>query len=254
MFTLPDYPTLFWFFAAFVALLIGVDKSGFGGGISVIAVPLLALTIPPAEASALVLPVLIFGDILAFRSYRKTIDGKNFRLLLPWLLAGVLVGTFFFQAVIDNKRVLNIGIAVIALGFVVFQVSREALFKRLAHHPPAKPWGIILGTTAGFTSMIAHVGGPLVTIFLLPQNLGRETFVGTSITLFFIANIVKLPLYGFLGLLHIGNALVILLLLPLTYIGSSLGLFLNKRFNNLWFNRVMYLFLTVTAVQLLLRK
>jgi uncharacterized protein len=49
---LPDYPTLFWVFAAFVALLIGVDKSGFGGGISVIAVPLLALTIPPAEASA----------------------------------------------------------------------------------------------------------------------------------------------------------------------------------------------------------
>lgn len=251
---LPDYSTLFWFFAAFVALLIGIDKSGFGGGISVIAVPLLALTIPPADASALVLPVLIFGDILAFRSYRKTIDTKNFRLLLPCLLIGVFIGTFFFQAVIGNKRVLNVGIAVIALGFVIFQVTREALFKRLEHHPPANLWGVILGTTAGFTSMIAHVGGPLVTIFLLPQNLGREVFVGTSITLFFITNIVKLPLYGFLGLLHIGNALTIVLLLPLTYVGSRLGLFLNKRFSNLWFNRVMYFFLTLTALQLLLRR
>jgi uncharacterized protein len=251
---LPDYPTLFWFFAAFVALLIGVDKSGFGGGISVIAVPLLALAIPPADASALVLPVLIFGDILAFRSYRKTIDKKNFRLLLPCLLVGVLIGAFFFQAVIDNKRVLNVGIAVIALGFVIFQVTREALFKRLEHHPPAKLWGLLLGTTAGFTSMIAHVGGPLVTIFLLPQNLGKASFVGTSITLFFITNIVKLPLYGLLGLLHIGNALVVLLLLPLTYVGSRLGLFLNQRFSNLWFNRVMYFFLTLTALQLLLRR
>jgi uncharacterized protein len=251
---LPDYPTLFWFFAAFVALLIGVDKSGFGGGISVIAVPLLALAIPPADASALVLPVLIFGDILAFRSYRKTIDKKNFRLLLPCLLVGVLIGAFFFQAVIDNKRVLNVGIAVIALGFVMFQVTREALFKRLEHHPPAKLWGLLLGTTAGFTSMIAHVGGPLVTIFLLPQNLGKASFVGTSITLFFITNIVKLPLYGLLGLLHIGNALVVLLLLPLTYVGSRLGLFLNQRFSNLWFNRVMYFFLTLTALQLLLRR
>jgi uncharacterized protein len=250
----PDYPTLFWFFAAFVALLIGVDKSGFGGGISVIAVPLLALTIPAADASALVLPVLIFGDILAFRSYRKTIDKKNFRLLLPCLLVGVFIGTFFFQAIIDNKRVLNIGIAVIALGFVIFQVTREALFKRLEHHPPAKLWGVILGTAAGFTSMIAHVGGPLVTIFLLPQNLGREVFVGTSITLFFITNIVKLPLYGFLGLLHVGNALTILLLLPLTWLGSRLGRYLNKRFSNLWFNRVMYIFLTLTAMQLLLRR
>jgi uncharacterized protein len=254
MLTLPDYPTLFWFFAAFVALLIGVDKSGFGGGISVIAVPLLALTIPPADASALVLPVLIFGDILAFRSYRKNIDQKNFRLLLPCLIVGVIVGTFFFRAVIDDKRILNIGIAVISLCFVMFQVTREALFKRLEHHPPSQLWGALLGTIGGFTSMIAHVGGPLVTIYLLPQNLGRGLFVGTTITLFFITNLIKVPLYGFLGLLHIGNALTILLLLPLTYLGSRLGLFLNKRFSNLWFNRVMYIFLTLTAVQLLLRR
>ncbi len=251
---LPDYPTLFWFFAFFVALLIGVDKSGFGGGISVIAVPLLALTIPPADASALVLPVLIFGDILAFRSYRKAIDKKNFKLLLPCLIIGVIIGTFFFRAVIDNKRILNVGIAGISLGFVIFQVTREALFKRLEHHPPSKLWGALLGTVGGFTSMIAHVGGPLVTIYLLPQNLGREVFVGTTISLFFITNIIKVPLYGFLGLLHIGNALVVLLLLPFTYVGSRLGLFLNKRFSNVVFNRVMYLFLTLTAVQLLLRR
>jgi uncharacterized protein len=136
---------------------------------------------------------------------------------------------------------------------VIFQVTREAIIKRLEHHPPSKIWGTVLGTAAGFTSMIAHVGGPLLTIYLLPQNLGREFFIGTSITLFFIINIVKLPLYGFLGLLHLGNALTILLLLPLTYFGSRLGFYLSKRFTNLWFNRFMYLFLTVTAVQLLLR-
>lgn len=253
MLILPEYPTLFWFFASFVALLIGVDKSGFGGGISVIAVPLLALTIPAAEASALVLPVLIFGDILAFRSYRKKIDGKNFRLLLPCLVVGVIIGTFFFRAVIDDKRLLNIGVALISLGFVIFQVTREALFKRL-EHPPSKLWGALLGTIGGFTSMIAHVGGPLVTIYLLPQNLGREVFVGTTVILFFLTNVIKLPLYGFLGLLHIGNALTIALLLPLTYVGSKLGLFLNRRFSNLWFHRVMYVFLTLTAIQLLLRR
>jgi uncharacterized protein len=254
MLTLPDYPTLFWLFAGLVALLIGIDKSGFGGGISVIAVPLLALTIPTAEASALVLPVLIFGDILAFRNYRKTIEKSNFKLLLPCLVVGVIIGTFFFRAVIDDKRILNVGVAVISLGFVIFQVTREALFKRLRAHPPSKIWGAMLGTVAGFTSMIAHVGGPLVTIYLLPQNLGREFFIGTSITLFFIINVFKLPLYGLLGLLHLGNALTILLLLPLTYVGSRLGFYLSKRFTNLWFNRVVYLFLTVTAIQLLLRR
>jgi hypothetical protein len=249
---LPDYPTLFWFFAAFVALLIGVDKSGFGGGISVISVPLLALTIPAADASALVLPVLIFGDILALRSYRRHVDKTNFNLLLPCLIVGVIVGTFFFRAVIDSKKILNIGIALIALGFVIFHLGREALFKRL-DHKPAKPWGVLLGTTAGFTSMIAHVGGPLVTIYLLPQQLGKELFVGTTVILFFIVNVVKLVPYGLLGLLHLGNMPTILLLLPLTFVGSRLGLVLNQRFSNWWFNRVMYALLTLTAVALFFR-
>ncbi|MGL4609697.1 MAG: sulfite exporter TauE/SafE family protein [Trueperaceae bacterium] len=253
MFSLPEYPIIFWLFATFVALLIGVDKSGFGGGISVIAVPLLALIIPPADASALVLPVLIFGDILAFRNYRKTIDAKTFKLLLPCLLLGVFIGLFFFRSVIDDKRVLNVGVAVISLGFVVFQLTREALFKRLEHHPSSKVWGAILGVAAGFTSMIAHVGGPLVTVYLLPQNLGRDYFIGTGITMFFITNLVKLPLYGFLGLLHLGNALTILLLLPFTYVGSRLGLYLNRRCSNMMFNRAMYVFMTLTAVQLLFR-
>ena len=80
---LPDYPMFFWFCAVFVALLIGIDKSGFGGGIGVIATPLIALSIPVAEAAALVLPILIFGDILAMKHYRRKADKANLWLLLP---------------------------------------------------------------------------------------------------------------------------------------------------------------------------
>ncbi len=252
--TLPDYPMFFWFCAVFVALLIGIDKSGFGGGIGVIATPLIALSIPVAEAAALVLPILIFGDILAMKHYRRKADKANLWLLLPCIIIGIIIGYWFFGYFADNKRILNVGIAIIALAFVVFQLTRERLFKSLEHSKPSKPLGIILGTTAGFTSMIAHVGGPLVVIYLLPQNLGKDVFVGTNAVLFFVTNIIKLIPYSLLGLFHLGNIPTILLLLPLTWVGTQIGLFLNKRFSNLWFNRILYVLLTLTAIQLLFRQ
>jgi uncharacterized protein len=251
---LPDYPLFFWLCAAFVALLIGIDKSGFGGGIGVIATPLIALSIPVAEAAALVLPILIFGDILAVSHYRRKADAANLWLLLPCLIVGVIIGTLFFRYFADNKRILNVGTAVIALGFVVFQLSRENLFKRLEHTRPSKPLGILLGTVAGFTSMIAHVGGPLVVIYLLPQNLGKDVFVGTNAILFFVTNVIKLIPYSLLGLFHMGNIPTILILLPLTWLGNRIGVFLNQRFSNLWFNRVIYVLLTLTALQLFFRR
>ncbi len=251
---LPDYPMFFWFCAVFVALLIGIDKSGFGGGIGVIATPLIALSIPVAEAAALVLPILIFGDILAMKHYRRKADKANLWLLLPCIMIGIIIGYWFFGYFADNKRILNVGIAIIALAFVVFQLTRERLFKSLEHSKPSKPLGILLGTTAGFTSMIAHVGGPLVVIYLLPQNLGKDVFVGTNAVLFFVTNIIKLIPYSLLGLFHLGNLPTILLLLPLTWVGTQIGILLNKHFSNLWFNRILYVLLTLTAIQLLFRQ
>ena len=102
--------------------------------------------------------------------------------------------------------------------------------------------------------MIAHVGGPLVVIYLLPQNLGKDVFVGTNAVLFFVTNIIKLIPYSLLGLFHLGNIPTILLLLPLTWVGTQIGLFLNQRFSNLWFNRILYVLLTLTAIQLLFRQ
>jgi uncharacterized protein len=251
---LPDYPFFFWFCAVVVALLIGIDKSGFGGGIGVIATPLIALSIPVAEAAALVLPILIFGDILAVKHYHQKADPKNLRLLLPCLIIGIIIGAFFFRYFADNKRILNIGIAIISLAFVLFQLTREKLFKRLEHFRPSKLLGILLGTTAGFTSTIAHVGGPLVVIYLLPQHLGKETYVGTNAVLFFITNIIKLIPYSLLGLLRPANILTVLILLPFTWIGTQIGRYLNQRFSHTWFNRVVYILLTLTAIQLLFRQ
>jgi len=86
---------------------------------------------------------------------------------------------------------------------------------------------------------------------LLPQKLPRDVFVGTTVIFFTIVNLVKLIPYSHLGLLRLDNLTVVVLLAPLAYVGVKIGVMLNRRFTDLWFNRVIYFVLTLTALQLI---
>ena len=49
--------------------LIGVMRAGFGGGIGVVAVPVLALAVPAKSALGLVLPLSLATDAISARYY-----------------------------------------------------------------------------------------------------------------------------------------------------------------------------------------
>ena len=236
--------------AVLAVVLVGIAKAGFGGGVGVIATPLLALTIPVTEAAALFLPLLIIIDIFSIYHYRNNFDRPSIRLLLPGALVGIVLGSFFFGYFADNERVLKVGIGVLALLFVLFQASRGLIFGVLNKYRPPTLVGIMAGTTAGFTSTLAHVGAAPASVYLLPQQLPRDIFVGTTVVLFTVVNLVKLVPYGYLGLLKVGNLATIAVLAPLCIIGVRLGIYLNERFNDYYFNWLIYTLLFLTGVQL----
>jgi uncharacterized protein len=236
--------------AAAAALLVGVSKAGFGAGSGVIATPLVALTLPVPQAAALLLPVLIGADIFAVWHYRRSASVRDLRLLLPSALVGIAVGALTFDLLAPHGRALEVGVGVLALAFVAWQLVRARVLRVLAGHPPSRLWGGVLGGLAGFTSTLAHVGGPPVAVYLLPRGLGRELFVGTAAWFFFIVNLVKLVPYGLLGLLSIDNLLVALLLLPLAYGGVALGVWLNRAVRERGFTLAIYALLTLTGIQL----
>ncbi|MDM8528742.1 sulfite exporter TauE/SafE family protein [Anaerolineales bacterium HSG24] len=249
---LPSHSPLFWLTVISAVILVGIAKAGFGGGLGVISTPLMALVMPVADAAALLLPLLIVADLFSVHHYRRHYDPINLRLLVPGSLVGIALGAFFFDTFSDNERVLKVGIGLIALGFVLFQASRSMLMESLKQHRPSLLGGTIFGGLTGFTSTLAHVGGPPATIYLLPQNLPRQLFVGTQAILFMIVNMIKLIPYWYLGLLRWGNLTTTLLLLPMIYIGVKLGIWLNQNFNEIWFSRVVYGLLFLTSVQLII--
>lgn len=249
--TFPDYPPYFWITAIIAALLIGMAKAGFGGGIGVISTPLMALTIPVIEAAALLLPLLIVIDLLTTRYYYRSYDRTSLWILLPGAILGISLGTIFFGVFKDNERALEVGIGVLSIIFLVYQASRTLIYGALEGHRPPKAAGVLLGITAGFTSTLAHAGGPPATIYLLPQKLARQLFVGTTVIFFMVVNLLKLIPYSYLGLLRVGNLTTILILIPIGYLGIRLGLYLNANFTDKWFNRFIYALLLLTSLQLI---
>jgi uncharacterized membrane protein YfcA len=229
---LPDYPTLFWVTAVFAMILIGISKAGFGGGVGAIATPLMALTISVADAAAILLPILIVADIFSLRHYWNVYDRNSLKLMLPGALVGILLGAIFFGYFSDNERTLKFILGVVSLIFVAYQLARSLIM------------GALLKST------LAHAGGPPATIYLLPQQLPRNIFVGTSVIFFFTLNIVKLIPYSMLGLLRVGNITTILILAPITFLGVQLGVWLNRRFNDRYFTIVIYALLLLTGFEL----
>ncbi len=250
------YSLIFFFVAGLCVLLIGVDKAGFGGGVGVLATPLMLLVVhSPLDAAGILLPLLCFCDLLAIWKYRKTYDLKNLRMLLPGCLIGILLASlflWFFKAHADaTKRALNVTIGAISVLFVIWQLGRGWLLKHLHPTRPKTWFGRFMGAVAGFLSTLAHAGGPPIVIFLLPQKLDPQRYVGTTVWFFAINNYIKLVPYYYLSMLHLKNLKTSLMLLPLVPVGVWLGFWLNKRMSQQTFHRVVYTLLFLVGLQLI---
>jgi uncharacterized membrane protein YfcA len=257
MLTISPYP--FWIFmlvAGLCVLLIGIDKTGFGGAIGTLATPLLALVVAPQLAVGLLLPLFCACDLAALWHYRAICHKRNLWLMLPGGLAGIVAGALFIWLLRDQKaameRTLRITIGLISILFVLYQAGRDWL---LTHLPASRPgvWlGSLFGFTAGVTSTLAHAGGPPVTMYLLPQRLDRRIFVGTTVWFFAIVNYSKLIAYYMLGIIPArDNLKVCLLLLPLVPIGVFLGNLYNRKLKQEIFIRIILIVLLLTGCQLL---
>lgn len=256
MLTISPYPAwVFLMVAGLCVLLIGIDKAGFGGGIGTLATPLMTLVVPPRVAVGLILPLLCACDLVALWHYRKICHWRNLWLMLPGALAGVAVAALFIwifksqQQTLD--RALQMTIGLISILFVAYMFGRDWL---LAHLPSSRPsrWaGSLFGLTAGFTSTLAHAGGPPAIMYLLPQRLDRRLFVGTTVWFFAILNYAKLIPYARLGMLPSANLKISLILLPLVPVGIFLGDLFNRKVNQKLFVRLVLIILLLTGLQLL---
>lgn len=238
----------FYLLAAPVVLLVGISKGGFGGGLGTMAVPLLALMIDPRLAAAILLPILCVMDLFSVWSFRGTWDKSNLKTLLPGALLGTLAGALTFS--ITNADMIRILVGVLALYFVAHYLWGLRMLQHAQRTEAGIARGTFWGTIAGYTSYIAHAGGPPVSIYLLPQQLPKVTLVGTTVLFFTIINYIKLIPYAWLGQLNTDTLMTSLLLMPLAPIGVKLGVYLLHKVSEKWFYWACYGFLFIAGLKL----
>ena len=103
-----------WVLAVAAALLVGVSKTGLAG-IGVLFVAIFANVLPTKLASGFVLPLLIFGDVVAVASYRLHAQWRYLWRLFPWTVAGVVLGYFAMGRIDDRQARLLIGAIICAM-------------------------------------------------------------------------------------------------------------------------------------------
>ncbi len=258
-----------WLAAAVAAMIIGMSKAGFGTGAGIVAVPLLTLATGSAQHMlAVLLPVLICGDVFSIIHYRGRQNWRVLSMLLGGCLLGVGAGWAVLHLLGDldamtvgttsltGEVILNKLVGGICVTFVLVQMWRflGATGKRNDAPPyrPAPAHGVAVGTAAGLTSTLAHSAGPIISVFMLPQKLEKSIFVGTVVTYFFMGNLIKLVPFTARNMFTPPRLGTALLLFPFAAFGTLLGLHLNRRITGEHFMVAVYAVTLITGIQLLL--
>jgi uncharacterized protein len=235
----------FYAVAVPAVLLLGISKSGFGAGFGSLAVPVMALAVAVPQAAAILMPVLLLMDVLGMAAFRKNFNLPLLKFLLPFGLLGTVVGALLFKA-LDARLVAGI-VGVLTLLFL----AQRLLFPPRAGSPPPPKWlGALLTVTSGFTSFVAHAGGPPLTAYVIPLRLHPLNFTATMAFFFFVINLAKWIPYGLLGLLDTRNMATSLVLLPLVPLGVWIGVRMARRISPVLFYRLLYLGMSLTGCKL----
>ncbi|MCI3206013.1 MULTISPECIES: sulfite exporter TauE/SafE family protein [Pandoraea] len=173
---------------AFAAVfLIAFMKGAFGGGFSIVGIPLLSFVMDPVSAGGLLAPLFIAMDLFALRYWKpSTWSRPDLARLVPGLLVGIGVGYGLFR-VLDH-RAISIVMAVITLMFVGLWLLSGA---KPVTRERSTPKAITAGVASGVTTMVAHSGGPPLAMYLLPLGLTKEVYAGTTSLFFTVGNATK---------------------------------------------------------------
>ena len=239
-----------WFYAVAIpaVLLYGISKGGFGGGLGAAAVPLMALVISPVQAAAILLPILCVMDIVALWKFRGKWVLPELKILLPASLVGIVVGTLLFEHMSAAVVRLIVGTVAIVFTLHYWINKRRTKGRELKNYPQS--YGILAGSVAGFTSFVAHSGGPPMSMYLLRRSLDRTRFAATSVVFFAVVNYVKLVPYGWLGQLDADNLATSAALVVLAPIGVLIGVWMHKRVSDRFFFAFVYVLLFIVGLKL----
>jgi uncharacterized membrane protein YfcA len=239
---------LFYAVATLAVVILGLSKGGFAG-VGMISTPMLALVAGPVNAAGFIFPILIIQDAVAVWMYRKEWNRQIVSLMVP----GAAIGVFLAYELASSvpEWLVEISLGVISLVFASRQIILSMRKSNDPGRPPVKALGILSGMGSGFTSMIAHAGTPPFQLYVMPQKLGRDAYIGTSVIFFALLNLMKVPAFAMLGQLSAQHLISAVIFAPIAVASSWFGVHLVRRVDVARFNFIVTLILICVSITLI---
>lgn len=231
------------------AFLLGIAKSGVKG-IAVFIVILFVFAFGAKASTGVLMPLLIGGDIFAIIYYKKHADWKYIFILIPWMILGVILGTYFGNLLDENTFRLGMAGLILLTTLLLLYWERYPL-KQVPSH-----WSFAgsLGVLAGFTTMIGNLAGAVTNIYFLAMRLPKNVFIGTSAYVFFIINLFKVPFHVYVWeTINLGSFLTSLSYFPFLFLGLFVGVKVVARINDKNYRKLILILTAIGSVVLFLR-
>ncbi len=229
--------------------LVGLSKGGFGGAVGFVGVPLMALVMSPLQGAAILLPILVLMDITSLWTWRGVYDGQTLTDMLPGAIVGIGIG--WLTATIVTADMVRFLVGAVAVVFVLRWLAQQ-IRHGSGHASRRNPvLAMFWATVAGFTSFVAHVGGPPFQVYALPLRLDPKVFTGTSVIFFALTNAIKLVPYFALGQFDATNLAASAILMPIAPVATLAGAWLVRRMRPEVFYPFTYATVAVVAVKLI---
>lgn len=235
----------FWTAALIGVTILGLAKGGFAG-LGVLGVPIMALGMNPLIAAAILLPILLVQDVFSVRAFGAHRDNGLLKVMIPSACIGILAGWALARYV--PVAMVEAAVGMIAVGFGIQRIVAE---KRGIPARAGATWeGVAAGAVAGFTSQIAHAGGPPFQMHVLPKKLPRDVFIGTSSVFFAAINWLKVPAYWALGAFTPANLWLAAILMPAAILSTWAGTVLVRRVDGPRFYAIMHALMILVGTKL----
>jgi uncharacterized membrane protein YfcA len=237
-----------WILLFVCALLIGMSKTGIQG-ITLLAIPFMAIRFGAKASTGLILPMLCFADLIAVVYYRRAAEWQYIFKLLPAAIVG-----FFLAIAVDRlipaeefRRLMAVCIFV-SVGVMLWteKIDGESRMFTAWWYAP------LFGLMGGFTTMIGNVAGPVMSVYLLSMRLPKYTFVGTGAWFFLAVNYLKLPLQIFVwDNITITSITLNAISIPFMILGALIGIYLVKKVSEKSYRTFVIIVTLISTVMLL---
>ena len=215
-----------WALAIISGMVIGMSKAGLTG-LTLMFIPLMALSFGGKASTGILLPMLCVGDILAVSWYRRHAEWKYLLKLLPSAVVGIGAGVAVGGSLSDSSfRFLLGGIIMVLLGMMIWQDVQ----KKETRYPQAWWFAALAGLAAGFTTMVGNAAGAITSIYLLSMRLPKNAFIGTAAWFFLIVNLLKVPLQViFWKNISVASLTFDAIMIPAIAAGAAIGILVSGR-------------------------